>query len=83
MNELVTMNVLIEALQIFLKYKNKKYPTHCEHDVLMVGGYTQEEISEQDTERLNELGFSWSDEHDCFVSYRFGRALFGILIIGE
>jgi hypothetical protein len=26
------MKELIEALQIFLKYRNETWPTHCEHD---------------------------------------------------
>lgn len=31
-----TLLNLIAALQIFLKYGDITYPTHCEHDVLMV-----------------------------------------------
>ena len=30
------MKDLIEALNIFLKYGNPKYPTHCEHDIMYV-----------------------------------------------
>ena len=30
------MEKLIEALQIFLKYGNPDYPTHCEHDELTI-----------------------------------------------
>lgn len=30
------MSGLIKALQIFLKYKDLRRPTHCEHDVLFV-----------------------------------------------
>lgn len=32
------MNELIQALIIFLKYKNEDYPTVCEHDVLIIVG---------------------------------------------
>ena len=30
------MKNLIKALQIFLKYGNPKWPTHCEHDNLYI-----------------------------------------------
>ncbi len=66
------MKDLIEALTIFLKYMpDCCYPTHCEHDVMMVG-VAQEEISHEDKIRLEELSFQWSNEYDCFISYRFG-----------
>ena len=68
------MNNLIEALNIFLKYGNPDCPTHCEHDVLYVVGYNHEDFSKEDLEKLDELGFFWSDEHDLFVSYQFGSA---------
>ena len=51
------MEKLIEALQIFLKYKNETFPTHCEHDILMVVGITEEEVSEEDRQKLDELKF--------------------------
>jgi hypothetical protein len=66
------MKELIEALQIFLKYKNETYPTHCEHDVLMVVGITEEEVSQEDRDRLEVLDFNWDSEHECWTSYRYG-----------
>lgn len=51
------MKELIEALQIFLKYKDVKYPTHCEHDELSVHGYEDVEFSEEDLRELGRLGF--------------------------
>lgn len=68
------MEDLIKALQIFLKYNNAKWPTHCEHDVLMIMGVEKDEVSNEDTEELKSLGFSWNEEYDCFASYRFGSA---------
>lgn len=68
------MDKLIEALQIFKKYKNLDYPTHCEHDVLIVVGIEQFEVSEEDTKKLEELGFRWNLEYDAFASYRYGSA---------
>lgn len=69
------LHELIEALTIFLKYKNPKRPTHCEHDVLSIMEVTKEEVSEEDTKRLEQLGFFWAEgEHDCWISYRYGSA---------
>ncbi len=68
------MDRLIQALNIFLKYNNTKWPTHCEHDVLMIAGISKDEISDEDAEKLSKLDFSWSDEYDSWVSYHFGSA---------
>lgn len=66
------MSDLIEALQIFLKYKNNQFPTHCNHDEFMVVGI--DNVSEADVKRLNELSFRWDNYNDCWVSSRFGSA---------
>lgn len=71
------MKDLIEALQIFLKYKNPRWPTHCEHDVLYIMEVTADEVSEEDKIRLNELGFHFSEDaggEPGWQSYRFGSA---------
>lgn len=72
------MKDLIAALTILAKYLPKdeysySYPTHCEHDQLMVPGVDVDKVSPQDMERLSELGFKpHEDGLDGFVSYRFG-----------
>lgn len=68
------MDDLIEALQIFRKYKNKKNPTICEHDILYIVGITKDIVSDEDIKRLKKLSFRWDDDSDSFVSYRFGSA---------
>ena len=68
------MDKLIEALQIFMKYKNEDYPTHCEHDVLYVVGISEDKVSIEDKTKLQELGFIWMDEYGSFGSYKFGSA---------
>lgn len=68
------MDDLIEALQIFRKYKNEKWPTHCEHDVLYIMGVGKEEVSEEDQKRLDELGFLWDESEDGWFSFKFGSA---------
>jgi hypothetical protein len=66
---------LIEALQIFRKYDNPSYPTHCEHDVLMICGIDPEKVSEEDKKKLDELGFFVGEEFpDTFISFRYGSA---------
>jgi hypothetical protein len=68
------MEQLIEALNIFLKYGNPTYPTHCEHDILAVVDYSKSDIPKADRKRLKELGFFWSNEDEAFISYRYGSA---------
>lgn len=36
------MKKLIAALEIFAKYKDLQFPTHCEHDQLSIVGITEE-----------------------------------------
>lgn len=66
------MENLIKALQIFLKYGNPDNPTHCEHDCLWICGIDPSDVSEEDIEKLDELGFFIED--DAFKSYRYGSA---------
>ncbi|MDD5008563.1 MAG: hypothetical protein PHC68_09245 [Syntrophorhabdaceae bacterium] len=73
------MKDLIEALQIFLKYKNETYPTHCEHDVMYIMDVTKEEVSEEDRKRLGELGFIYDEDSDegageGWMSFKYGSA---------
>ncbi len=66
------MSDLIEALQIFLKYENPRYPTNCNHDELMVCLKNPELVSTEDLGRLDALGFFYSESNEGFISFRFG-----------
>ena len=66
------MDNLIEALMIFRKYSDDNYPTHCEHDVLMVPCVNVEEVSTEDMCRLDTLGFFPCEVYNCFISFKFG-----------
>lgn len=68
------MEKLIEALQIFLKYKNETYPTACVHDMLVVVGISKDEVSQEDVDKLDELGFRWNSDIGCWSSFRYGSA---------
>ena len=65
------MEDLIKALQIFLKYGNPKWPTHCEHDVLTVV-IDPARVSPEDIQALENLGFHPKESEGCFYSYRYG-----------
>jgi len=67
------MEKLIEALQIFLKYDNPEYPTHCEHDTLHVC-INPDMVSDEDKKKLDNLGFFVDEELGCFRSFRYGSA---------
>lgn len=68
------MSELIKALQIFLKYKDVRCPTHCEHDVLCIMGVTKDEVSAEDALALDAAGFFWNEEYDRWASFRYGSA---------
>lgn len=69
------MDDLIEALNIFRKYSNEKYPCVCEHETLYIHGADPEKMSVKDIERLEELGFVVEEDFEkCFVSFRFGSS---------
>lgn len=67
------MDDLIKALTILRKYGNPDWPTHCEHDVLLVL-IDPADVSEEDLAELETLGFRAGNGEGCFVSYKFGRA---------
>lgn len=65
------MSDLIQALQIFLKYGDPRWPTHCEHDELIVD-IDPDMVSEEDKAELDKLGFFHISGEEYFTSYRFG-----------
>ncbi|NCQ51908.1 hypothetical protein GW796_08450 [archaeon] len=58
---------------VYLAHKNS-YPTHCEHDILMIMDVTKRQVSKEDKKELDDLGFFWNDEFDCWASYKYGSA---------
>jgi len=65
---------MIEACEIFRKYAGEQYaPFHCEHDTLYVCGVEPDEVSDEDKQRLDELGFIAQETPPRgFVSHRSG-----------
>jgi hypothetical protein len=66
------MEELIKALQIFFKYSQDKFPTHCAHDVLYINVVKKEQVSKEDLIELENLSFHWDEEIESFYSYTFG-----------
>lgn len=54
-----------EAFTIFAKYTDDTYPTHAEHDVLYVH-VDGEKVSEEDKEKLAQLGFNYYESDESF-----------------
>ena len=69
----MSLSKLIEAMNIFLKYGDVEYPTHCMYDTLWVL-VDPGVVSPEDIEKLDELGFFASEEEPCFKSYQYGSA---------
>jgi hypothetical protein len=67
------MDDLIEALTILRKYGNPSYPTHCSHDMLTIC-ISPDGVSDEDIQRLDELGVFDAEDEGCFASFRFGSA---------
>lgn len=70
------MEDLVKALQIFLKYGNPRNPTCCDHDVLIIVDIDPANVSDEDKEALDQLGFFVTTEYGepTFHSFRFGSA---------
>lgn len=69
------MGDLIAALTIFAKYQEPtRWPTICSHDKLTIVGVGCKEVSDQDAARLEELGFTWNEFDEAWISFRFGSA---------
>ena len=66
------MENLIKALQIFMKYSSPSHPFHCEHDTLYICGIDPDDVSDEDTKLLDDLGFFYSETEESFISFRYG-----------
>lgn len=62
---------LAEACAIFDKYvpEGAYVEIHGEHDEIMLGGVSEEAVSSEDTAKLDELGWAFSEDADSFVLY--------------
>jgi len=68
------MDDLIEALKIFRTVANPYAPLHCEHDTLYIMGISKEDLTQENIDTLENLGFYWDDAEEVFYSFRFGSA---------
>ncbi len=65
------MKDLLEAITIFAKYSEEKYPCWCGHDVLNIC-VDPAIVTLEDLKRLEELEFFPSEDEPYFYSFRFG-----------
>ena len=65
------MEDLIKALQIFLKYGNPQFPTHCEHDILYIM-ISPDDVSAEDLQELEKLHFRPDEYGVGFSSTYYG-----------
>lgn len=75
-NKGLLMDDFIEAMQIFKKYMDKDSPDYdrpfyCEHDEMFFCGVGASKVSNEDRERLDELGF-FVNSIKCFSSFKYG-----------
>jgi len=40
----------------------------------LICGYTEDQISDEDKKELDDLGFFWTEEYDCWASYKYGSS---------
>lgn len=68
------MAALLEGLGILAEFMPKtNWPTNCSHDLLTVNcSAPPVKVGPVKTRRLNELGFLYFEEDECWGSSRFG-----------
>lgn len=57
-----------EAFTIFAKYDDKQYGVSAEHDEVYAGP-SPSSVSEDDIEKLDSLGWTASEDYDCFHKF--------------
>jgi len=68
------MEDFIKSLKIFEKYcddYHKRYPFCCDHDIIIFNGAGKDDVSKEDKEELEKLGWIPFDDFG-FCSHRFG-----------
>jgi hypothetical protein len=67
----MTLDKMIETLQIVAKYVDDPSAEWCsaEHDILYLPLDNDDEISEEDAKRLDELGAHKSSDVDCWAIF--------------
>ncbi len=69
----------LKALKIFTKYINRdsygwKYPFTCEHEILYVTAVNPRDVSQEDIEELESLGFEADIYEGIFYSTKYGSS---------
>jgi hypothetical protein len=68
------MENLIDALQIFLRYTNipkPPRPFYMDDGYMVVYDISPDEVTDEDKQTLEELGFYIDKVENCFYSYKY------------
>ena len=65
---MATCQQLIEGLTILEKYGGDD-DCAAEHDIIYAGSTPADKMSKEDAKRLDELGWHWDDEFDCWARF--------------
>ena len=60
------MERLLEGFQIFLQYEGEDGDCSYEHDEIFAGNIKPGNLKPGHAERLEELGWSWNGEFECW-----------------
>jgi hypothetical protein len=65
------MEKLIAALQIFLRYTNIPWPPKPSYIRMVIYDISPDEVTDEDKQTLEELGFFVDKFENCFQSYKY------------
>lgn len=66
---MATISQLREGLTILEKYCGRDDPCVVGHDIIYAGGVEASKMSDEDAKRIDELGWHWDDEFDCWARF--------------
>lgn len=66
-------DLVVGLVMLARSQTNAISPLHCEHDQLTVMA-DRSNLTDEDVEKLSELGFEYDEGDETFYSFRFGSA---------
>jgi hypothetical protein len=65
---MATMKQMAAGLTILMKY-DPEGSCSAEHDILYAGPDEQGKVSEEDQKKLEDLGWHWDEQFDCWARF--------------
>jgi hypothetical protein len=66
---MATYSDLIKGLTIFQAHEGDKHIGGAEHDIIYVSTVEPSKLSEAQLKDLEEAGFHWDEDNECWVHY--------------